>query len=54
MATCLGLKSVAQSLLENGANVNTKNNGNDTALIWVTIKCNKEIVKIILENKLLK
>ena len=51
MATRLGLKSVVESLLENGANVNTRNKDNDTALIWATVKNNKEIVEVLLKYK---
>jgi len=51
MATRLGVTKVVKSLLDNGANINDRNSGNDTALIWATVKNNKEIIKLLLEYK---
>jgi len=51
MATRLGLTNVVKSLLDNGANINERNSGNDTALIWATVNNNKEMVQLLLKYK---
>jgi ankyrin repeat-rich membrane spanning protein len=51
MATRLELEGVVKSLLENGANVNERNNDNETALIWASQKNNKDVIEILLEYK---
>ena len=51
MATRLGLTKVVKNLLNNGANINERNNNKSTALISASHKNNKELVKILLEYK---
>lgn len=49
-AACKGDVKLVKILLDNGANVNTRDGRGRTGLIWAAFKNQDEVVKFLLEN----
>ena len=46
----MGIVEIVRLLVENGAEVNNKNNDGTTALLWAASKGYLEIVRLLVEN----